>query len=65
MRTGQIFPPAILSYTGLIAERPESFGPSHYRVICGVILAVIGYIVAYQVYRLRSLSRYFEQQRLL
>jgi serine/threonine-protein kinase len=52
---------AIISYTALVMLRPASFGEIHYRVIFAAVLGLIGYIVAYQVYRLRSLSRYFEQ----
>jgi hypothetical protein len=36
----------------------------HYRLIFGSILAVTGWIVAFQVHRLRTLSRYFERARL-
>ena len=52
---------AIASYCLLVTLRsPDEFGPPHYRTIFAVILGVVGYIVGYQVYRLRSLSRYFE-----
>ncbi len=54
----------LASFAGLLVLRPEAFGPSHYRMIFAAILAVIGWIVAYQVHRLRMLSRYFERQRL-
>ncbi|HEX4142180.1 MAG TPA: serine/threonine-protein kinase [Pirellulales bacterium] len=53
----------LASYAGLLILRPEGFGPMHYRLIFGVSLAVIGWIVAYQVHRLRTLSRYFERER--
>jgi eukaryotic-like serine/threonine-protein kinase len=54
----------LASYAGLLVLRPDAFGPSHYRLIFAAILAVIGWIVAYQVYRLRLLSRYFERRGL-
>jgi hypothetical protein len=54
----------LASFAGLLVLRPDAFGPIHYRLIFAAILAVIGWIVAYQVYRLRLLSRYFERQRL-
>ena len=54
----------LASYVGLLVLRPDGFGPTHYRLIFGVSLAVIGFIVAYQVHRLRALSRYFERERL-
>jgi serine/threonine-protein kinase len=54
----------LASYAGLLVLRPGAFGPAHYRLIFAAILAVIGLIVAYQVHRLRTLSRYFERQRL-
>jgi serine/threonine-protein kinase len=53
----------LASYAGLLVLRPAGFGPLHYRLIFAVILAVIGWIVAYQVHRLRTLSRYFERER--
>ncbi len=54
----------LASYAGLLVLRPEGFGPTHYRLIFGAILAVTGWIVAFQVHRLRTLSRYFERERL-
>lgn len=38
-------------------------GPAHYPYIFAVVLCGIGYIVAYQVERIRALSRYFERRR--
>lgn len=37
--------------------------PEHYPYIYTVVLCGIGYIVAYQVERIRTLSRYFERRR--
>ena len=54
----------LASYAGLLVLRPESFGPTQYRLIFGAILAVTGWIVAFQVGRLRTLSRYFERERI-
>ncbi len=52
----------LVSYAVLVASRPLE-GPRHYPVIFAAVLAVIGFIVAYQVYRVRVLSRYFESRR--
>ncbi|HTU24972.1 MAG TPA: hypothetical protein VMF30_06220, partial [Pirellulales bacterium] len=42
---------------------PKDFRLPHYQLIFGASLAVIGAIVAYQVHRIGSLSRYFDRQR--
>lgn len=51
----------ILSYGCLLWCRGEPIEQPHYPLIFGTALAVIGGIVAYQVARLRTLTRYFEQ----
>jgi hypothetical protein len=38
--------------------------PGHYPLIFAAVLAVLGFIMAYQIHRVRVLSRYFEQQRM-
>ena len=44
----------------IVAPEP---GPPHYSIIYAAVLAVLGFIVAYQVDRVRTLGRYFEQRR--
>jgi hypothetical protein len=56
---------ALVSFAGLLAVRPESFGEPHYPLIFGAMLLVIGFTVGYQVHRLRALNRYFDQRRLV
>lgn len=53
----------IVSYGALLRLRPDEARPSQYPAIYVVVLAIIGIIVGYQVYRLRVLSRYFEARR--
>lgn len=53
----------IISYAILLALRGESTDQPHYPLIFVSALAVIGAIVAYQVHRVRTLSRYFDQSR--
>ena len=53
----------IVSYVVLLAIRHDPTEQPHYPLIFIVAIAVIGLIVAYQVYRVRTLSRYFEQSR--
>ena len=52
---------AVLSYSVLVALRPGP-DPIHYPVICAAVLGILGFIVAYQVHRVRMLSRYFEDR---
>ncbi|MEX0717229.1 MAG: serine/threonine-protein kinase [Planctomycetaceae bacterium] len=54
----------LLSYAVLLATNPEPNVPAHYPVIFTVALAVLGFAVAYQVHRVRALSRYYERRRL-
>ena len=44
-----------------ISHPPE---PAHYPFIFGSVLAVLGGLVAWQVYRIRTLCHYFEHRRL-
>ncbi|MBX3437809.1 MAG: serine/threonine protein kinase, partial [Planctomycetaceae bacterium] len=51
------------SYSVLAVVRHEAGTPWHYPLIFALALVGTGSIVAYQVKRLRSLTRYFERQR--
>ena len=53
----------IVSYGALLALRHEPISLVHYPVIFVTALAVIGGVVAFQVQRVRTLSRYFEQTK--
>jgi serine/threonine-protein kinase len=53
---------ALIAFAVLIVQQPEP-GPPHYSIIYAAVLAVLGFIVAYQVDRVRTLGRYFEQRR--
>lgn len=53
----------IVSYGLLLLLHPDEARPAQYPAIYMVVLAIIGLMVAYQVYRLRVLSRYFEAHR--
>jgi len=57
---------SLVSYAGLMWFRPEERAnqPGHYPLIFAAVLTVLGFIVAYQIHRVRVLSRYFEQQRM-
>ncbi len=53
-----------LAAFGILAwTRPAEFQPVQYGVIYAVVLAVLGFVIGYQVYRVRVLSRYYESQR--
>ncbi|MGH7199075.1 MAG: serine/threonine-protein kinase, partial [Planctomycetaceae bacterium] len=54
---------ALASYTALILLQPDPNEPRHYPIIFGTVLAVLGFVVAYQVYRVRVLSRYYDGRR--
>ena len=53
---------SLIAFAALILQQPEP-GPPHYSMIYAAVLAVLGFIVAYQVDRVRALSRYFERRR--
>ncbi|MBI3865381.1 MAG: hypothetical protein HY290_26195, partial [Planctomycetia bacterium] len=53
----------LASYGVLLILRHEKIDLVHYPVIFMTALAVIGAVVAFQVHRVRTLSRYFEQTR--
>jgi serine/threonine-protein kinase len=52
-----------VSYLFLVAMGYEAEPPWHYPIIFIVALIGTGFIVAFQVHRLRSLSRYFERRK--
>jgi serine/threonine-protein kinase len=54
---------SVISFALLLYLRHEPTQQPHYPVIFTAALAVIGGIVAFQVHRVRALSRYFEQSR--
>ena len=54
----------LVSYSVLLLLHPEEARPPHYPVIFAAVLAVLGFIVAYQVYRVRVLSRFYNRHRL-
>lgn len=51
----------VLSFALLLLLRNEPTNQPHYPVIFATALVVIGFIVGFQVHRVRSLTRYFEQ----
>lgn len=55
---------SLVSYAGLLLLRDDQPGPAHYPIIFAAVLAVLGFVVAYQVYRVRVLSRFYESRRL-
>jgi eukaryotic-like serine/threonine-protein kinase len=55
---------SLVGYAALVWLRPEEIGPPHHAIIFAAVLAVLGFIVAYQVHRVRVLSRYYEHRRL-
>lgn len=61
---------SVLSYGILLWIRSrvhpgEFFDPttSHYPIIFAAVLILLGFVVGYQVYRVRALSRYYENRR--
>lgn len=54
----------LVAYTVLLRLRPEEANPLHYAVLFGTVLAVLGSLVAYQVFRVRVLSKYYERRKL-
>ena len=56
---------SLLSFAVLITIAPQIRAERpHYLVIFAGVLAVHGLITAHQVYRVRALSRYYEQRRI-
>tara|TARA_R110002111_G_scaffold262289_1_gene337787 strand:+ start:66770 stop:68467 length:1698 start_codon:yes stop_codon:yes gene_type:complete len=54
---------SLLAFSVLVLLRPELTELWQYPVIYGMVLAILGMITAYQIYRLRVLSRYYELRR--
>jgi hypothetical protein len=55
----------LVSYAALTLWRTDPLEPPpQYPVIFAAVLAVMGFVVAYQVYRIRVLSRHFEHRQL-
>jgi len=53
----------LVSYSALVYVGVEPADPPHYPIIFAAALVVVGFIVSYQVERLRILSRYCERRR--
>jgi len=53
----------MISYIAVLFRTDEVTTPWHYPLIFIAALAVIGFMVGFQVHRVRTLSRYFEQSR--
>lgn len=54
---------SLLAFSILVLVRPELVELWQYPVIYGMVLAILGMITAYQIYRVRVLSRYYELRR--
>jgi hypothetical protein len=54
---------SLASYAVLVVMESDAGFPQHYHVIFAAVLAVLGFVVAYQVYRVRVLSRYYDHRR--
>ncbi|QDT42471.1 Serine/threonine-protein kinase PrkC [Gimesia alba] len=54
---------SLLAFAVLVLSRPELTELWQYPVIYGMVLAILGMITAYQIYRVRVLSRYYELRR--
>ena len=55
---------SMASFVWLAVQRGGALGQPHYSLIFAAVLAVIGFVVAYQVYRVRVLSRCYDHRRL-
>ncbi len=53
----------LAAFAVLAWKRPEEILLVQYGVIYAAVLAVLGFVIAYQVYRVRVLSRYYDSQR--
>ena len=52
----------MLAYSGLLLLRPEEGRPLHYALLFLVTLAIAGFVVGYQVWRMRVLRDYYEDR---
>jgi serine/threonine-protein kinase len=55
---------SIAGFAVYLVFQPADAEYPHFAVIFGVVLGMIGYVVAYQVHRVRVLNRYYEGRRL-
>lgn len=53
----------VISFIALAWTRPQEIEQFHYGVIYAGVLAVLGTVIAHQVYRMRVLSRYYDSRR--
>ena len=53
----------IIAFGVLAWLRPEEIALIHYGVIYAAVLAVLGFVIATQVYRVRTLSRYYDSRQ--
>ena len=53
----------LLAFTTLALQRPEEIAQFHYGIIYAAVLAMLGSVITYQVYRVRILSRYYDSRR--
>lgn len=54
----------VLSFAALVKLRLDEFSLIHYAAIFALVLTVVGFIVAHQVYRVRVLSRFYDRRSL-
>jgi len=54
---------SLIGYTAVLLLRTENTDPSYYSIIFACVLVLIGFVVAYQVQRIRVLSRFYENRR--
>lgn len=54
---------SMLAFSVLVIKRPELVELWQYPVIYGMVLAILGMITAYQIFRVRVLSRYYQLRR--
>lgn len=55
---------SLVAYAGLNLLQHDPLLMPHDPIIFAAVLAVLGFIVAYQVHRMRVLSRYYETRKL-
>lgn len=55
---------SLVAYAVLLICKPNEAVPYQYPVLYSATLAVFGFIIAHQVYRVRTLTRYYEHRRL-
>jgi uncharacterized membrane protein YoaK (UPF0700 family) len=52
---------AIVASTVLLSARPEARDPWHHALVFEALLAIVGFVVGYQVWRFRVLREYYEK----